>query len=577
MHTISPSRRRRGAIHSILTTRASSRVLCGLGAIVLIACADEASDSRGGQGGAQGVSCELPTNFTWTSSEELIAPVSDADHDLVSIKDPTIVRFEERWHVFATTANTAGEWSLVHMSFEDWEDAGEADQYYMDQTPGFEGYGAAPHVFYFTPHEKWYLVFQTQPPKYSTTDDIGDPTSWSTPKSFFAGKPRSAPDLWIDYWVICDDAHCYLFFTGDDGALYRSRTTVEDFPEGMDEPVLAMRMSKNELFEGSATYKIEGMDKYLTLVEAIGPQGVRYYKAWTADALDGAWTPLANSFSRPFAGEENVTFDGEAWTRDISHGELLREGYDERMVVDLCGGNLQFLYQGQDFEVGNATSDYSQKPYRLGLLTQGPSDPDVDPLGLPPTPAEPFPTEATGDNLLTNPGFEDGTDGWMAWGASLTTVAAPVHEGDHSGFVSARGDTWNGVAQNIFRDVEPGQSYFASVWVTVGGASDSSAGAGGAGGAGAGGASPGGASGAGAGGTSSAETAQVVTVSLKAVCGDEEIYSTVASGETLPGEWLELSGVLDAPDCEDLAELILYVEGPPAGIDLYVDDASLSE
>ena len=573
-------------------------------ALGLVACGDGKADSS--KSGSRAM-CEIPTNFTWTASTALIAPASDAEHDLVAIKDPTVVRFEDRWHLFATTANTDQEWSLVYLNFEDWKDAASAEQYYMDQTPGFEGYLAAPHVFYFTPQKRWYLVYQTQPPKYSTTDDISDPSSFTQPKPLFTGKPRSAPDLWIDYWVICDDDNCYLFFTGDDGALYRSRTSREDFPDGMDEPVIAMRMAKNDLFEGSATYKIKGADGYVTLVEAIGPSGVRYYKAWTADALDGAWTPIANSFDRPFAGERNVSFTGDAWTRDISHGELLRDGYDERMEVDLCGGKLQMLFQGEDFAAGEAASDYSQRPYRLGLLTQGPSDPDIERLELPPTPADPFPSQAMGDNLLTNPGFEDGTEGWMVWGGRISTVDAPVHGGEHAALISDRSESWNAGVQDIFNKVQPGQSYFASAWVTVGmqdapsgvvgaggaggsgssgnagaagqvpsragagGGQDSSAGAGGAGGTSSGGGAAG-SSGASAG----AEATQPVTLTMKAVCGEDEIYSTVASGEVRAGDWMELSGTLDAPDCDDLVELVIYAEGPAPGIDLYIDDAMLS-
>lgn len=514
-------------------------------------------DGAGGGGEQDEPDCEIPSNFSWSASEELIGPVSD--DGIVAIKDPTVVFFEDKWHIYATTANLDGEWSLAYLSFESWDQASQAPHYYMAQTPGFEDYLAAPHVFYFEPHEKWYLVFQTQPPKYSTTDDISDPTSWSEPQSFFVGKPRSAPELWIDYWVICDEEDCYLFFTADNGGFYRSQTKREDFPEGMSDPVLAMRMGTNDLFEGSATYKVKGTDQYLTLVEAIGPEGVRYYKAWLADRLDGAWTPIQNSFGRPFAGESNVSFEAEPWTRDISHGELLRDGYDERMIVDLCGGNMQFLFQGQDFEVGEATADYSQKPYRLGLLTQGPSDPELPPLDLPPTPAEPFPTVATGDNLLSNPGFEDGTTGWMGWGATLSASTERVRTGSGAAVASGRSDTWSGAAQDIFSKVEPGGTYLASFWVTVWDPQSPAS------------------VGADAGVTTNPGSPHAVSLTMKSTCGDVESYTSVASGETAPGEWVELSGTLDAPTCPDLAELILYAEGPPADLDLYVDDAFLGE
>lgn len=582
----------------------------GVGLLVLGGCQDRSKET-----------CDIPTNFTWTSSDILVSPISDPTHQLVSIKDPTVVRYDDRWHIYATSANTDGNWSLVYLNFDTWENAPSAPLYYMDQTPGFDGYMAAPHVFYFSPQETWYLVFQTQPPAYATTKNIADPTSWSAPKPFFTGKPRTAPELWIDYWVICDDPHCYLFFTGDNGGLYRSRTTREAFPEGMDDPVLVMRQSQNDLFEGSATYKIEGMDKYLTLIEAIGPEGVRYYKSWIADTLDGAWTPLQNSFDRPFAGETNVTFTGQPWSRDISHGELLRKGHDERMEIDLCSGNLQFLYQGQNHEAGQAESDYSQKPYRLGLLTQGPSDPNIPPLGLPPTPAEPFPTVPTGDNLLVNPGFEEGTTGWMAWGSTLAAVTSPVHGGSRAAHVTDRTDTWNGVAQEIYARVEPGSTYFASIWVSLGGFTDEVDGSSSTGdesssggveqaesssstgdGSTSGDASE---STSGAGEASSSTGAdvsdesgstgvevrerprgifaaastgvQAVSLTLKTTCGSEESYGSIASGEVGPGEWVELRGTFDVPTCPDLAEVILYVEGPDAGVDLYVDDGSLSK
>ncbi len=301
-----------------------------LGACKVMTDVDRDSIPTGGAGGASGAAgapasggvgtggahCELSTEFRWTSTGPLIAPVSDDEHDLVSIKDPTVVRHDDRWHIYATTATRgSGNWSLVYLNFSDWSEAGNAEQIYIDVNEDLQGYHAAPQLFYFTGQDTWYLIFQSQQPQYSTTNDITDPSSWSEPQNFFQRKPDSAPDLWIDYWVICDDANCYLFFTGDDGKFYRSQTTLGDFPQGMSDPVVALEVddaqSENDLFEGSATYKLKGEDRYLTLIEAIGPGGARYYRSFVADTLDGEWTPLADTWEAPFAGPTNVVFGAD--------------------------------------------------------------------------------------------------------------------------------------------------------------------------------------------------------------------------------------------------------------------------
>ena len=90
--------------------------------------------------------------------------------------------------------------------------------------------------------------------------------------------------------------------------------------------------------------------------------GPRYFRSWTAPSLDGPWTALADTEANPFAGENNVQWPQGKWSRGISHGELVRSGYDEKLTIDPC--NLEFLYQG---EAGTASS-YGRIPYKLGLL-----------------------------------------------------------------------------------------------------------------------------------------------------------------------------------------------------------------
>jgi hypothetical protein len=55
---------------------------------------------------------------------------------------------------------------------------------------------------------------------------------------------------------------------------------------------------RDDIFGASHTYRLRGIDRYLTVVEAQAG-GRRYYKAYLADRLDGAWTPLAATSDRP--------------------------------------------------------------------------------------------------------------------------------------------------------------------------------------------------------------------------------------------------------------------------------------
>ncbi len=325
-----------------------------------------------GSGGSDG-SCDLPTSFNWTSSGPSIAPVSDATHDLVAIKDPTVVYYNGQWHVYASSVGVGGIYGMVYLSFADFDDVASGTFYHMDQTPGFDTYVAAPQLFYFAPQGLWYLVFQSGPPMYSTNLDPGNPAGWTRPAPFYSSEPAIITENggWLDFWVICDDTNCYLFFSNDHGRWYRSVTSSMNFPAGFGEPIVVMEdADAGRLFEACNVYKVQGTNQYLALIEAYDSTSDwhRYFRSWTAESLDGPWTPLADSGTAPFAGASNVTFAASAWTSDISHGEMIRAGYDQTLTIDPC--NLRLLYQGFDPSVD--TSDYNAIPWRLGLLTAVP-------------------------------------------------------------------------------------------------------------------------------------------------------------------------------------------------------------
>jgi endo-1,4-beta-xylanase len=264
---------------------------------------------------------------------------------------------------------------MAAISFTNWSQAGSAPFTYLDQTAIGSGYKTAPMLFYFAPQKLWYLSYQTGGNiAYSTNPNIANPSGWSAPQNFYAsGEPtiiqqNIGSGYWVDSWMICDSANCYLFSMDDNGHLYRSTTSLANFPNGFtsaDTVIAASNPTPHNFFEADNVYKVDGSNTYLLIVEAIGSNGRRYFTSYTANSLQGSWSPLAASESNPFASSANVTFSGTAWTQDFSSGEAIRSGYDQNDTISPC--HLQYVYQGED---PSASGSYNLLPWRIGMLTQ---------------------------------------------------------------------------------------------------------------------------------------------------------------------------------------------------------------
>lgn len=297
-------------------------------------------------------SCDLKAPLKWTSTAPLISPKNSG---WVSIKDPSVVKYNDKFYVYASYVDTG--YKSMYTSFGDWGSAQQAAHVSMNGSR--VGNSVAPQVFYFKPHKKWYLITQW-PGSYATTDDIANP-NWSAKQKLLQGEPSNA----LDFWVICNDTHCYLYFSRDDGVLYVSKTTIANFPNFSGYSIVMedhRGNGSNYLFEASNVYKLDGQNKYLLMVEAY-MSGPRLFRSWTSTSLDGPWTPLADTETNPFAGNNNVEWPTGKWANGISHGELIRSGYDEKLTIDPC--NIQFLYQGES----GSGATYDTIPYKLGLLT----------------------------------------------------------------------------------------------------------------------------------------------------------------------------------------------------------------
>ena len=304
-------------------------------------------------------------DFQWTVAAPLLSPAVRSEDPCYSVKDPSIVQFEGRWHLFCTIRSVKRTHQIEYLSFDDWKNAHAAPRHILTIT---NNYFCAPQVFYFRPHAKWYMIFQASDetrkpslqPVFSTSTNIAEPNSWTKPTFLYKQHPENIK-AWIDFWVICDDAKAHLFFTSNNNLMWRAETSLRDFPQGWSKPELVLR---DDVFEASHTYRLKGQDKFLTVIEAVAGNR-RYYKAYIADRLDGEWKPLAATRQKPFASAANVRETAAHWTDSISHGELLRSGFDEHMEVDPA--RLQFLFQGVTDEAQKGKS-YGQIPWQLGLL-----------------------------------------------------------------------------------------------------------------------------------------------------------------------------------------------------------------
>lgn len=151
--------------------------------------------------------------------------------------------------------------------------------------------------------------------------------------------------------------------------------------------------------------------------------------------------------------------------------------------------------------------------------------------------------EPLGDNIVSNSGFEAGVAGWSGFGgASIAATSAQARTGAQSALTTGRSATWQGPLYNLLPVAIKGASYRVSAFARVEGSSS-----------------------------------EPIQVTIKSVCSGTQAFTPVASGNANDTSWLELSGSYQVPNCPGLSELSMYVEGPAAGIGIYLDDVSVRQ
>ena len=141
-------------------------------------------------------------------------------------------------------------------------------------------------------------------------------------------------------------------------------------------------------------------------------------------------------------------------------------------------------------------------------------------------------------NVLTNPGFESGTTGWSGRSCSISTVSSPVYNGSQSGRAYNRHDFWQGIKQDMIGKMVPGETYQISGWVRI-----------------------------------SDPTSRTVKETFEQRDGNGTRYIPVDSVTANNSSWVQLSGDFTLNVTGTLSVLDVYFEGPPEGVDIYVDDA----
>jgi hypothetical protein len=143
-------------------------------------------------------------------------------------------------------------------------------------------------------------------------------------------------------------------------------------------------------------------------------------------------------------------------------------------------------------------------------------------------------------NIITNGGFENGTDGWMGRGCSIDAAKEPVHSGSGSARVYGRDADWQGITQSVLGKMKDGETYKISGWVRL---EDANSG--------------------------------TVIVSVEQADDAGTNYINVARAEATNSDWVQVSGefTLDADGV--LTTLDVYFEGPEPGVNFFVDDVEV--
>lgn len=153
---------------------------------------------------------------------------------------------------------------------------------------------------------------------------------------------------------------------------------------------------------------------------------------------------------------------------------------------------------------------------------------------------------AASPNLIADGSFESGFAGWSAWnGSTLSLSSEQAFTGSQSLYITDRPNTAQYAVYNLTASVTPGTTYTVSAQALIGGSAN-----------------------------------DTVRLAAKVECanppdGHNSFPWLQNNSNVTPGVWTEISADLVIPDC-DLVDVAIFLEGTSAGIDVYLDEVSVT-
>lgn len=151
---------------------------------------------------------------------------------------------------------------------------------------------------------------------------------------------------------------------------------------------------------------------------------------------------------------------------------------------------------------------------------------------------------AYGDiNLLTNPGFEEGSEGWHAFGGCKFKTSTTVCRGGlTSGYAYSRTQDYQGIAQSLLGKMQADKTYSLAAWVRLEGTPGSS---------------------------------DTIKATIKKIDDSGTSYDQISASTVSSDQWSQLSGQYTLTVDGTLTGLDIYFEGPVADVNFYVDDVNM--